>query len=137
MSRILSTLVVLALFGALFLLPGADPAELGALQIGDLLEETAPVQESSSTDEYPHSELILLSSATASGSKPGQLQLRLGQVVLSGADGAPVSDAASAAARRSLIASLRESFPGLAAEFTELRDQEDLDQEQALRLRPL
>ena len=134
MSRILSTLVVLALFGALFLLPGADPSELGALQIGDLLEQTAPAQDSDSSDEHPHSELILLSPATASGPKPGQLKLRLGGVVISGKDGKPVSEAASAAARRSLLASLRESFAPLAAEYAELAAQEERTAEEALRL---
>jgi Na+/H+ antiporter NhaC len=110
MSRIISTLIVLALFGALFLLPGADPAQLGALQVGDLLAKSS---ESGPT----HAELILGSQATSEGPQESQLSLRMGEVVVRGVNGAPMPDEVNAAARRSLLAGLRQTLADIMGEW--------------------
>ena len=110
MSRIISTLIVLALFGALFLLPGADPAQLGALQIGDLLSEES---EAGPT----HAELILSSASASQGPEESQLTFSLGNVVVRGPEGVPLDKTVNDAARRSLLAGLRQTLADVMDEW--------------------
>ncbi|MBC8451131.1 MAG: Na+/H+ antiporter NhaC family protein [Planctomycetes bacterium] len=122
MQRFVSLFVLLALVAALILMPGADPAQLGALEVGDLLGESSsslPVPFDTSGDPVPHpthGQVILASSHVRDAEEAGGRILTLGRVVVIGPGGVPVdagSDSEShvnASARRAILATLRELF---------------------------
>ncbi|MDF1799674.1 MAG: Na+/H+ antiporter NhaC family protein [Planctomycetota bacterium] len=117
MTRFAPLAILVLLFGALFLMNGADPAEVAALRAGELL--SAPVTETFRTTDLDDAEepptllqAILDSAAvTVVGEAEGDQRrtLPIGRVTLLGPGDEPLGAHFDAAARRSLIASLREA----------------------------
>ena len=113
MQRILTLIVLVALAVLLTLMPGADPATLGALNASQLV--TLPTSDVEGAPTL--AEAILASGAVHPGAEEGQSVLRLGTVVVLGPGGVPVdvatdhssskAGATNGAARRALLTGLR------------------------------
>lgn len=108
MQRLVSLFVLVGLAVALTLMPGADPAQLGALEIGELLgQELGP-------SEGTHAEAILEGPAMRAGESDGERILTLGRVTVLGPDAAPFSGEVAthldATARRAILTRLREVY---------------------------
>lgn len=113
MQRLLSLIVLVALALVLTLMPGADPATLGALNASNLVG--LPVDDAEGAPSL--AEALLESEVVRPGAAEDQLVLRLGEVVVLGPGGAPVEPPSLAtehraggtngAARRALLTGLR------------------------------
>jgi len=101
MQRLVSLLVLVGLTAALVFMPGADPAQLGALEAGELL---------SAAD----AEAILTSAVVQPGPEQGELILSLGQVLVLGPGAAPLvitdGEHPDATARRAILTRLRQVY---------------------------
>jgi len=108
MQRFVSLFVLLGLAAALILMPGADPAQLGALEVGDMLGQTVEGTEAT------HAAAILDSPAVRAGASEGERILSLGRVTVLGPGAAPfpaeIATHLDATARRAILTSLREAF---------------------------
>lgn len=115
MQRFISLIVLVALAVFLTLMPGADPATLGALNVSNLVE--LPI--SDAEDAPTLAEAILASEVVRAGADDSQRILRLGRVTVLGPDGVPVDVATDhsdsraggtdGGARRALLTGLRSS----------------------------
>lgn len=118
MTRFVPLAVLVLLFGALFFMNGADPAEVAALRAGELLDEPLKLREGNvETDRAPWDvediSLLdaLLETDAVLETEAGRI-LPIGIVSILGPGDGHISDSLDAAARRSLIASIREATAG-------------------------
>ena len=105
MQRLLSMIALVALAVVLVLMPGADPATLGALNVSNLVQP----EDSDKPEDPSLTRDILASGAVREGASEDEVVLRLGEVAVLGVDGNPVDQDGStnAAARRALLTGMR------------------------------